>query len=105
MAYDLAVGTGRKVRDSPDFVGAIEFNELAALSRLLKHGDSFFLERISNLFEDQSFSLGEVEQALAHLLPLLCVSLHPDERALLHKLIAVLSFASWKQEGLHGIAD
>lgn len=105
MAYDLVVGRGSKVKDAPDIVGGIEFAELPAISRLLERSDSSFLQRISNLFEDQAFSVAEVEQALPQFLPLLILDLHPDERAFLQKLISVLSYARWKQQGLYGIAD
>lgn len=105
MAYDLVVGRGSKVKDSPDIVGGIEFAELPAISRLLERIDSSLLQRISNLFEDQAFSVAEIEQALPQLLPLLILDLHPDERAFLQKLISVLSYAKWKDLGLYGIAD
>ena len=105
MAYDLVVGTSSKVKDAPEIVGKIEFNELPAISRLLQRADLFLLNRISNLFEDQAFSLEEIHQALSQLLPLLVLELHADERAMLHKLIATLSYAEWKQLGLYGVAD
>ncbi|MBL8509478.1 hypothetical protein [Chitinimonas sp. JJ19] len=106
MAFDLVVGTSNKPKGASVIVGGIEFNELPAISRLLSRVDSFFLHRISNLFEDQSFSPEEVDQALTHLLPLLALGqLHPDERSMLHKLIAALSYARWKQQPLNGIAD
>lgn len=105
MAYDLVVGRGGKVKDAPDIVGGIEFAELPAISRLLERIDSSLLQRISNLFEDQAFSVAEIEQALPQFLPMLTVDLHPDERAFLQKLISVLTYAKWKQQGLYGIAD
>ena len=52
MAFDLMVGTGFRVKDRPSIIGAIEFDELPQISRLIKRVDSFFLHRISNLFED-----------------------------------------------------
>ncbi|MEO2218654.1 hypothetical protein ABGV49_16460 [Chromobacterium vaccinii] len=105
MAYDLVVGQGSKVKDAPDIVGGIEFAELPAISRLIERVDSSLLQRISNLFEDQAFSMAEIEQALPQLLPLLTLGLHPDERAFLQKLISVLTYAKWKQQSLYGIAD
>ncbi len=104
MAYELFVATGWRAPQR-DFIAVIGFDELPAFSRLIKRGDFDFLERITNLFEDQEFSLDQVNQALDSLLPLMHVMLHPDERLLLHKLIAVLSFASRRQLGLYGIAD
>ncbi|GLR11595.1 hypothetical protein GCM10007907_03850 [Chitinimonas prasina] len=106
MAFDLVVGTSSKYKGASAFVGSIEFNELPAISRLIARVDSFFLHRISIFFVDQSFSPEEVDQALTHLLPLLTSGqLHPDERSMLHKLVAALSYARWKQQPLHGIAD
>lgn len=105
MAFDLMVGTGFRVKDRPSIIGAIEFDELPEISRLLKRVDSFFLHRISNLFEDQQFSVDEVAQALAQLLPLLTEAMPDAERAMLHKLIAVLAFAQQRQQTLFGVAD
>jgi hypothetical protein len=105
MAFDLVVGKSSKVKDSPVIVGSIDFQDLPAISRLLKRVDSFFLNRVSNLFEDQAFSTEEVDQALAHLLPLLTSPLQPDEQALLHKFISVLAYARDKQQSLYGVAD
>ncbi|MFZ6777751.1 hypothetical protein ACO0LD_13045 [Undibacterium sp. Ji83W] len=105
MAYDLMVGKSNKVKDCPDIVGAIEFDELPAISRLLKRTDASFLHRVSNLFEDQAFSLDEIEQALTCLLPLLISDLKTDERALLQKLISILTYAKWKQSCIYCVAD
>lgn len=105
MAFDLMVGKPSKTKDMSETVGCIDFNELPALSGLLERTDSFFLHRVSNLFADQTFSEEEVTQALTHLLPLLIQSLKADERALLHKLIAVLSYAQEKGLYLYGVAD
>lgn len=105
MAYDLVVGRSNKVKDSPVVVGSLDFYELPAISRLLKRVDSFFLHRVSNLFDDQAFSPDEVEQALSHLLPLLVQPCQPDEQALLHKLISVLAYAKHQQQSLYGVAD
>ena len=105
MAFDLMVGTGFRVKDRPSIIGAIEFDELPEISRLLKRVDSFFLHRISNLFEDQQFSVDEVAQALAQLLPLLTEAMPDAERAMLHKLIAVLAFAQQRNQTLFGVAD
>lgn len=105
MAFDLMVGKSSKVKDSPEIVGSFDFHELPAATRLLKRVDSFFLHRVSNLFDDQVFSLKEVDQALDHLLPLLKEKLHADEQALLHKLISVLAYAKAKQQSLFGVAD
>ena len=105
MAFDLMVGTGFRVKDRPSIIGAIEFDELPQISRLIKRVDSFFLHRISNLFEDQQFSVDEVAQALAQLLPLLTEAMPDAERAMLHKLIAVLAFTQQRQQTLFGVAD
>ena len=105
MAFDLMVGTGWRAKDQPSIVGAIEFDELWQISALLKRVDSFFLHRISNLFDDQQFSVDEVVQALSHLLPLLTEAMPDAVRAMLHKLIAVLAFAQQRNQTLFGVAD
>jgi hypothetical protein len=105
MAYDLLVGKSNNVKDAPEIIGRIHFDELPTISRLLKRVDSFFLHRVSSFFDDQAFSTDEVEQALSHLLPLLTKELKSDELAMLHKLIAALSYAQAKKLSLYGVAD
>ncbi len=105
MAYDLAVGKSNKVKDNPVLVGSIEFDEFSIICSLAKKSDNFFLHRISNLFEDQTFQESELEQAKESLLRLLPGSLPENQRILLHKLIAVVSYALHAGEPLHGIAD
>jgi hypothetical protein len=105
MAYDFVVGKSNKVKDSPDIIGSIDFNELPAIGRLSKMVDSFFLKRIANLFEDAEFSPDEVDQAMKDLHPLLLEKFGQGERALLYKLISMLSYASSKKQSLFGVAD
>ncbi|MDP1978568.1 hypothetical protein [Undibacterium sp.] len=105
MAYDLMVGKDSRDKHAWDVVGAIEFNELPSISKLLKRNDIFFLHHISNVFEDQTFSLEEIEQALIDLLPLMASRLLSDEREMLQKLISILSYAKWKQFVLYCAAD
>ncbi|MEX8192416.1 hypothetical protein [Comamonas guangdongensis] len=105
MAFDFVIGTAYRVKDRPSIVGSIEFDELPQLERLGQRIDSFFLQRIANLFADQQFSVAEVAQALDHLLPLLSQTMPDAERAMLHKLIAVLAFAQSRQQTLFGVAD
>ncbi|WP_374355668.1 hypothetical protein [Chitinimonas sp.] len=105
MAFDLIVGVGGKTGGAHEVVACIDYHELPALLCLVKRIDSFFLQRISNLFEDQVFSPEEVEQALSHLLPLLVEPGGAGEQALLHKLIAALAYAKHKRLSLIGMAD
>ncbi len=105
MAYDLIVGRTQFVKDNPTIIGAIDMNEYPELCSLLKRKDSFFLARLTDLFQDQSFSIQELTQAQLHLLGLLPIELTRKERILLHKLIAVIAYALQVQEPLYGVAD
>lgn len=109
MAYDLQVGPDRSSRAGRNarrhHVASVDFDELPAACRLMKRTDSTFLHHVSNLFEDQAFSVDEVRRALEELLPLLEQDLHPDERLFLHKIVAALAYAQWKQLWLFGMAD
>lgn len=105
MAYDFVVGWRSRRPDSSEHVGAIDYRDMTALAALMQRSDCFFLARLTDIYKDQSFSSGEVRHALAQLLPLMCTSLSGDERVLLDKLIAVLCFASHKDDGLHALAD
>ncbi|APF86038.1 MULTISPECIES: hypothetical protein [Ralstonia solanacearum species complex] len=105
MSYDLVIGIGNKVKNNPVVIGKIEYDELPMVSSLVKRQDSFFLTRISNLFEDESFSVDELREAQSHLFELMLTDLKPQERQLLHKLIAVVAYALSLQLPLHGVAD
>jgi hypothetical protein len=60
---------------------------------------------MTNLFEDQHFTVEQLQQAQTQLLQLLLFELKETERLLLHKLIAVVCFAIDKNEQLFGLAD
>lgn len=105
MAYDLVVGKSNQIKDRPLVVGKIEFEEYPTLSRLLKKRDTSFLRRLTNLFQDQSFGLQELQQAQIHLFELILTKLEDDERAFIYKMLAILSFALHQEQSLHGVAD
>ena len=77
----------RGVKQDPVVIGSIDYSECVEICALLKYKDSCFLSRISDLFQDQSFSVEELIQAQSYLLALLPIELSSKERALLHKLI------------------
>jgi len=81
----------------------IEYDEEPTLRSLVKRQDSFFLNRITNLFEDQSTSLEELREAQAHSFELMLSDLMPQERQLLYKFLAVVAYILSRQ--LHGVAD
>ena len=105
MAYDLVVGKSAKIKDAPHIVGSIEFSELVTINKLRKYVDSYFLDKMSNLFEDASFSVAEVKQAIIKINPLMSLDLNADEKIMLHKLLAVLGYAHQLQLPLFGVAD
>lgn len=105
MAYDLVVGKSFKLKDAPDIVGSITFDEVKIINSLAKKVDSQFLAKISNTFIDASFTSAEIKQAINELNPLLLLILTPDDRAMLHQLLAVLGYAHANQQCLFGVAD
>jgi hypothetical protein len=105
MTYDLVIGKSNKLKDKPLIVGGIEFSEYETICSLAKRIDSFFINRISNLFDDQSFAVDELENAISQLYPLLQSDLKDKELILLHKLIAIVSYAIYSNQPLHGVAD
>lgn len=105
MAYDFIVRESNNARSSGDVIGCVEYHDAPIFARLMKRVGSSFLNRISDIYADQAFSVEEVKQALGQLLPLMLLDLPSDERAFLHKLIAVLSYSDWRQEGLYGVGD
>ena len=105
MAYDFVVDIGNPIRPDPIVIGSIDHGEFLEISALLSRKDSFFLNRISDLFQDQSFSVEELIQAQSHLLALLPIELGIKERILLHELIAVVTYALSVQRSLSGVSD
>ena len=63
MSYDFVVDFSNKVKQDPVVIGSIDYSECVEIYALLKYKDSFFLSRISDLFQDQSFSVEELIQA------------------------------------------
>jgi hypothetical protein len=57
------------------------------------------------MFEDQTYGPAEIEAARRELHECLAMCLKPGERAVLHKLLSVLSFASARQQRVFGVAD
>ena len=105
MSYDFVVDFGNKAKQDPIVIGSLDYSECVEIGALLKYKDSFFLNRMSDLFQNHSFSVEELTQAQSHLLALLPMELGPRERTLLHKLIAVVTYALSVQQSLHGVGD
>ena len=105
MAYDLVVGKSKLVKDAPDIVSSIVFDELKTIASLSKKVDCVFLNKISHFFSDTTFTLIEIQAAINALNPLMLQTLTEAEKHMLHKLLAVLGYANTKQQNLFGIAD
>jgi hypothetical protein len=63
------------------------------------------LPSIASIFVDMKFLLAEIVTARRELHDLLQMSLKPAERAVLHKQLSVLWFASDQQQDLFSVAD
>ena len=105
VSYDLWIGTSNKAKDDGAFIGALEFNEYPAICALAEKKDSFFLNRMTNFFEDQTFSVDELRQAQTHLFELLTAKLKPEEQQLLYKLIAFVAYVIANGRSLDAVAD
>ncbi len=105
MAYDLVIGKSNKLKDNPVIAGGIEFSEYETICSMAKRTDIYLINSISNLFYDQSFAVDELETAISQLYPLLQTVLKDKERVLLYKLIAIVSYAIYLNQPLHGVAD
>jgi len=104
MVYLIVVGKSSLAKDAPDIVGQIEFSELAVLSKLIKRRDMAFLHDVACFFEDRVFSLPVLQEAQADLFTMLPENLAADERAMLHKLLAVVGYACHRQLPMFGVA-
>jgi hypothetical protein len=72
---------------------------------LRKRCDTTFLAAVSAYMTDAEFVHQEIPQALTELHDLLPLDLPEPERAILHKLIAILSYASEKKLTLFGVSN
>lgn len=105
MAYDLVVGKSPQIKDNPVICGGIDFSEYPMVCGLAQESGSQFLDCISNLFQDQAFSLSDLEDARSELFALLPKDFEHGKRAVLYKMTAVVCFALYKQQPLFGVAD
>lgn len=105
MAFDLVVGKTPLVRDQPTIVGALDHAELPALGALHKRSASWVFAEFMNLYQDQRWDPERLADGRAQLLALLPEPLAEPERALVHKLIAVMTYALERGLPLFGVAD
>lgn len=105
MGYDLAIVKGKFIKDNPIIFGAINEEQYESIWRLAKHHPNWFLERISDVFEDQRFGTEELEQAAGLIDDLILEVTTKPELQLLYKLSAAISMALRMNETLFGIAD
>lgn len=105
MAYDLVIGISSKVKDSPAMAGVIEFEELTPLNRISKRHRCWLFDRLLNFFDDQSFTIPEMLEAVDILDSTILVEQGEEERRILYKVSAIFSMALRKNLPVHGVAD
>jgi hypothetical protein len=105
MGYDLLIGTSSKVKDSPAMAGVVEFEELTPLNRISKRHRSWLFDRLFNFFEDQSFTIAELREAVDILDSTILAEQGDEERRILYKISAIPSMALRKNLPVHGVAD
>ena len=105
MAYDLVVGKSSLVKDSPTVVAEIDFSEYPIVCALAEKTGSSFLHEVSNIFQDQSFGVNDLELAREQLFSMLYQDLNSNEKTFAFKMIAVVCFAIHKKQSLFGVAD
>jgi len=105
MGYDLVIGTSAMLRDSPVIAGVIEFEELTPLNRIAKHHRCWVFDRLLDFYQDQSFSIPELREAVDILDRTILAEVGKEERQLLYKLAAIFSMALRRNLPVHGVAD
>ena len=105
MAFDLVIGKSALVRDNPVIFGSIEHEDHVSITRLDKEHPNWFLNRMSNIFDDQRFGADELTQAAAILDDLILKTRGSKDSHILHKLSAAVSMALRRHQHLFGIAD
>ncbi len=105
LAYDLVIGKSSLAKDNPTVVAGIEFSEYPTICALAEKTGSSFLASISNIFQDQSFQLNDLEQAREQLFAMLHHELDSLQKALVFKMIATVCFALHEKKPLFGVAD
>ncbi|MFT6181435.1 MAG: hypothetical protein ACJAQT_004106 [Akkermansiaceae bacterium] len=105
MAFDLVIGKSDKVKDDPVIFGSIEHDDYIAITRLDKKHPNWFLNRMSNVFDDQRFGADELAQAAEILDELILKTRESEDCRVLLKLSAAVSMAIRKGFPLFGVAD
>ena len=105
MGYDLLIGTSPLVKDSPAVAGAITFEELAPLNRISRRHCGWLFDRLLNHFEDQSFTIAEMREAVDILDAVILEEQGEEERRILYKVSAIFSMALRRNLPVHGVAD
>ena len=105
MAYDLLIGTSPLAKDSPAMAGVIEFDELTPLNRISKSHRCWLFDRLLNFFEDQSFTIAEMCEAVDILDSTILAEQGVEERRILYKVSAIFSMALRKNLPVHGVSD
>jgi hypothetical protein len=105
MAFDLVIGKSALVRDKPVIFGSIHHDDYISIVRLDKEHPNWFLNRMSNIFDDQHFESEELTQAAAILDELILKTRGGKDSQVLHKLSAAVSMALRRGHPLLGVAD
>lgn len=100
MAYDFVLE-----KDWSKFVEAIEFSEEEALYKLSKYNSSFIQKIQTYYYANAVYGIGEMVNYRKELINLFDKNLEKNEKALLYKLIAILSYAIENNESLTGLGD
>ena len=105
MSYDLLIGASPLTKHSSVIAGSIEFDEFTLLTRISELHRCWLFDRLLNFYEDQSFSMSELHQAVEMLDRIILLEKGTEERRLLYKISAIFSMAIRKDLPVHVLAD
>lgn len=105
MSYDLMIGKSFFVKDKPLIVGSIEDDDYHALAAIAKRHPSWLLDRLLNVFDDQSFGMEELQLGIEILDALAIQERGSKECGTIYKIFSIFSMALRRGMPLHGVAD
>lgn len=107
MAYDLMIGRSLELKDNPQYILGLEFDDqVKVLSNIQKRFNSEYIGLFCNPFEDVLINDSRLKECKREFLEVL---IHPElklnEKKLLCQLISVVVLAIEKDLPLYGVAD
>ena len=107
MAFDLVIGKSSLVKDNPQILGGLEFDEQnIIITGLHKKHPSTVFRLLSNPFSDITIHQQQLVECKEELYKTITKSdLSKNEKNMVYKLTSIICYALDSNLPLHGVAD